>query len=37
MDVGAAEEGIRALLAEGMRLDEARARYGYHKLQTKGT
>jgi 4-hydroxy-4-methyl-2-oxoglutarate aldolase len=29
-----AEEGIRALLARGLRLDEARAQYGYHQLQT---
>ncbi len=30
-----AEEGIRGLLAEGLRLRDARARFGYHRLQAK--
>lgn len=32
--IEAAEDGIRALLAAGERLDEARSRHGYHQLQT---
>jgi len=34
-EISAAEERIRALLADGLRLDEARAQLSYHKLQTK--
>jgi 4-hydroxy-4-methyl-2-oxoglutarate aldolase len=30
-----AEIGIRAAIRDGMRLDEARERFGYHTLQTK--
>jgi regulator of RNase E activity RraA len=33
--IAAAEEGIRGLLTEGLRLDEARSKHGYHNLQTK--
>jgi regulator of RNase E activity RraA len=31
----AAEQGIRAAIRDGMRLDEARRRFGYHSLQTR--
>jgi regulator of RNase E activity RraA len=30
-----AEKGIRAAVRDGMRLDEARAKFGYHGLQTR--
>lgn len=30
-----AEQGIRQAVRAGMRLDEARAKFGYHKLQTR--
>lgn len=33
--IDSAEEGIRGLLAQGLRLDEARTQFGYHQLQTK--
>jgi 4-hydroxy-4-methyl-2-oxoglutarate aldolase len=33
-EIAAAEDGIRALLADGLRLDEARSRFSYHGLQT---
>jgi regulator of RNase E activity RraA len=32
-DVEQAEEGIRRLVHEGRRLDDARREYGYHRLQ----
>jgi 4-hydroxy-4-methyl-2-oxoglutarate aldolase len=35
LEVSAAEEGIRQVLATGERLDAARANFGYHKLQTR--
>lgn len=31
--ISEAEEGIRKLLAEGLRLTDARSRFGYHRLQ----
>ncbi len=31
----AAERGIREAIRAGMRLDEARRRFGYHNLQTR--
>jgi 4-hydroxy-4-methyl-2-oxoglutarate aldolase len=34
--IGDAEDGIRSLLADGLRLTDARSRFGYHQLQTKG-
>jgi len=34
-DIGRAEAAIRALLDEGMSLREARAKLGYHKLQSR--
>ena len=37
LQIEAAETGIRNLLAEGLRLDEARAKHGYHALQTRRT
>jgi regulator of RNase E activity RraA len=30
-----AEKGIRTAIREGMRLDEAREKFGYHNLQTR--
>jgi 4-hydroxy-4-methyl-2-oxoglutarate aldolase len=33
--VAAAEDAIRKSVREGLRLDEARKRFGYHQLQTK--
>lgn len=35
--VEAAEDGIRALIEQGLRLDEARAQHRYHQLQTPTT
>jgi 4-hydroxy-4-methyl-2-oxoglutarate aldolase len=34
-DIAKAEDAIRKSAREGMRLDEARKRFGYHQLQTK--
>lgn len=34
-EIGAAEDRIREACRGGMRLDEARARFGYHQLQTR--
>jgi len=33
--IAAAEDAIRKSVREGMRLDEARKQFGYHRLQTK--
>jgi len=35
VEIAAAEEAIRAAVRDGMRLDEARERFGYHRLQTR--
>ncbi|EEA02827.1 Dimethylmenaquinone methyltransferase [Burkholderia sp. H160] len=36
-EIEAAEKSIREAVAAGMRLDDARARFKYHQLQTRGT
>jgi regulator of RNase E activity RraA len=34
-DIHAAEDAIRAMARSGVRLDEARRRHSYHRLQTR--
>lgn len=34
-EIGAAEQHIRQAVREGMRLNEARAKFGYHRLQSR--
>jgi regulator of RNase E activity RraA len=34
-EISAAEQNIRQAVHDGMRLDEARAKFGYHRLQSR--